>query len=151
MREHLPLLATSSSHVKKHPFTAFSKWTSGHMGHPITFTIAVIVVAAWAVTGPVFGYSNTWQLFINTGTTIVTFLMVFLIQSTQNRESAAVQIKLDELLRSHKDAHIALLDLEELTEGELLAMKKKYEQLAEEARVKLRAGEKDTGSPKVRM
>ncbi len=151
MREHLPLLSSSASHGKKHPFTAFSKWTSARMGHPLTFSFAVGIIVLWLVTGPIFQYSNTWQLMINTTTTIVTFLMVFLIQNTQNRESAAVQIKLDELIRADKDAHTALLDLEELTEDELLEMKEKYEELAKAAREKLRKGGKDTGSPTVRM
>ncbi len=79
------------------PFSRFSKWTAHATGHPVAFMIAVSVIAIWALTGPIFGFSDTWQLVINTGTTIVTFLMVFLIQNTQNRDSAAMQLKLDEL------------------------------------------------------
>jgi low affinity Fe/Cu permease len=94
-----------------------------------------------------FGFSDTWQLVINTGTTIVTFLMVFLIQNTQNRDTEAIQIKLDELIRATKGAHNALLDLEELEEGALDAFRSRYEALASEARAELRRGEKDTGSP----
>lgn len=121
------------------------------MGHPMTFSIALGIIVVWLLTGPIFQYSNTWQLMINTMTTIVTFLMVFLIQNTQNRESAAVQIKLDELIRADKDAHTVLLDLEELTEEELLTLKGKYEDLARLAREALRKGRKDTGSPEVNV
>ena len=94
-----------------------------------------------------FGYSDTWQLVINTATTIVTFLMVFLIQNTQNRDGAAVQIKLDEIIRSMKGAHNALLDLEELSEPELQAFHDKYVEMAQAARDEIRRGAKDTGSP----
>lgn len=117
----------------------------------MTFSLAVAVIVLWMVTGPMFDYSNTWQLMINTTTTIVTFLMVFLIQNTQNRESAATQLKLDELIRADKDAHTALLDLEELTEEELLSMKRKYEELAKKSREALRKGKKDTGTPAIRI
>ena len=151
MHKHTSLLASSRSHLKTHPFAAFSKWTASATGHPMTFGLAVLVIVAWIVTGPVFGYSDTWQLVINTATTIVTFLMVFLIQNTQNRDSAAVQIKLDELIRVDKDAHTVLLDLEELTEKELVELKGKYEELAKAARIALRKGKKDTGRPSVRI
>jgi len=151
MREHSYLLASSASSAKKHPFTAFSKWVSARSGHPVTFALALGIIIVWLVSGPFFDYSQTWQLMVNTGTTIVTFLMVFLIQSTTNRESAAVQIKLDELIRADKDAHTVLLDLEEMTEEELLALKKKYEDLAAKAREAVRKGKKDTGSPAIRI
>jgi low affinity Fe/Cu permease len=107
-------------------------------------------VLAWIVTGPIFRFGDSWQLVINTATTIVTFLMVFLIQSTQNRDSEAVQVKLDELLRVTKGAHVALLDLEELEEHELKHIRAGYEELAEKARADLRRGLKDTGAPEVR-
>jgi low affinity Fe/Cu permease len=118
-------------------FNHFAKWTSRAAGHPTTFGIALAVLLVWAVTGPVFHFSDTWQLFINTGTTIVTFLMVFLIQNTQNRDAAAMQIKLDELIRALKNAHNELVDLEDLSEAELEQMKAHYTRLAEEARGKL--------------
>lgn len=123
----------------------FAKATSWATGHPVSFILAVLVIAAWLVTGPMFGYSDTWQLVINTGTTIVTFLMVFLIQNTQNRDSAAMQIKLDELIRADKDAHNTLMDLEELTERELETLRAQYQDLAERARQLILKGKKDTG------
>lgn len=131
------------------PFNRFAQWASMMTGRPITFFFAVLIVLTWVATGPFFNFSNTWQLIINTGTTIATFLMVFLIQNTQNRESVAMQIKLDELIRSDSDAHNALLDLENLTEEELVAMKNRYEQLAEEAREALRRGGGDLGMPEL--
>jgi low affinity Fe/Cu permease len=102
-------------------------------GHPMTFVAAVLIVVIWGCLGPVFGFSDTWQLVINTGTTIVTFLMVFLIQNTQNRDAEAIHIKLDELIRSHRGANNALLDIEELEEKDLHAMRKQYEDLAAKA------------------
>jgi len=131
------------------PFARFARHTSDASGHPITFGLALLVIAAWAVTGPVFNYSDTWQLVINTGTTIVTFLMVFLIQNTQNRDTHALQLKIDELLRATKGAHNALMNLEELTDEEILALRRRYRELAEEAREQLRTGGRDTGRPHV--
>ena len=100
----------------------------------MTFLLAVLVVVAWAVTGPLFQFSNTWQLVINTGTTIVTFLMVFLIQATQNRDGEAVQVKLDEIIRAIGKAQNELLDLEELDESELDRIKAGYQAMARAAR-----------------
>ena len=117
-------------------FTRLTKWTSHASGRPTTFMVALGIVAVWAVTGPVFQFSDTWQLVINTGTTIVTFLMVFLIQSTQNRDSEAMQVKLDEIIRSIQGAKNELLDLEELEEKDLDAIRESYEELAREARSK---------------
>ncbi len=121
-------------------FTRFAKWTASATGHPSTFVFAVSVIVAWATTGPIFGFSDTWQLVINTGTTIVTFLMVFLIQNTQNRDSEAIQVKLDELIRVMEGAHNALLNLEELDEKELDLIRVNYVKLAEEARKALQQG-----------
>jgi low affinity Fe/Cu permease len=115
-------------------FNRFTKWAAHATGHPLAFCAAVLIVVVWAATGPFFGFSENWQLVINTGTTIITFLMVFLIQSAQNRDSAAVQIKLDELIRAIEGAENSLLDLEELDENELEQMRAKFEALAEEAR-----------------
>ena len=109
----------------------------------------MVAVLLWAVLGPVFGFSDTWQLVINTATTVITFLMVFVIQNTQNRDSEAVQVKLDELIRATQGAHNDLLDLEELEEKELDAMRERYERLAEQARAALARGHGDTGSPEV--
>jgi len=115
----------------------------------MTFAACCLIVIVWAATGPMFGYSDTWQLVINTGTSVVTFLMVFLIQNTQNRDSDAIQVKLDELIRTSK-AHNALLDLEELCQEDLDRIKKRYEELAGKARKELKSGRKDTNSPLVK-
>ncbi|BET12524.1 low affinity iron permease family protein [Pandoraea sputorum] len=128
-------------------FSKFSSYLSTVTGRPVSFVLAVGLVLIWAVTGPLFGYSDTWQLVINTSTTIVTFLMVFLIQNTQNRDTAAMHIKLDELIRAMEGAHNALLDLEELDEKELSRFRKRYEALANEARIALKKGNPDTDSP----
>lgn len=130
-------------------FSRFAKITSRAAGRPSAFMLAGIVVLAWLVTGPLFGYSDTWQLVINTGTTIITFLMVFLIQNTQYRDAEAVQVKLDELLRSTKGAHNALLDLEELEQLELDRIRDDYARLAKRAREALRRGEPDTDVPDI--
>ncbi len=132
-------------------FSRFAKWTAKTAGRPSAFAVATAVILAWALTGPLFGFSDTWQLVINTGTTIVTFLMVFLIQNTQNRDSEAIQVKLDELIRSIQGAHTALLDLEELEEEELNDIHAEYRRLAEGARAKLRRGRVDTGTPEVHL
>jgi len=130
-------------------FTRFSKWTAHSTGRPATFALALAVIVVWAVTGPIFHWSDTWQLVVNTGTTIVTFLMVFLIQSTQNRDSEAVQVKLDELLRVSPGAHNVLLDLEELDERELDRLRAIYCRLAEEARRGVSRGRSDEGVPDI--
>ena len=128
-------------------FTRFAKWTAKTAGRPLTFTLAVALIAAWGITGPLFGFSDTWQLVINTGTTIVTFLMVFLIQNTQNRDAEAIHVKLDELIRLSKGGHNALLDLEELEEEELDRIRAGYCRIAEKAREELRRGGTDTDAP----
>lgn len=125
-------------------FSALAKWTSHAAGHPAVFMLALLIVATWVVSGPFFGYSDTWQLVINTGTTIMTFLMVFLLQNTQNRDSAALHLKIDDLIRVTEGAHNMLLDLEELEESELKAIRDRYEELARQARERLRIGEVDT-------
>lgn len=130
-------------------FTTFAQWTARHTGRPSAFGLAATVVIVWAITGPLFHYSDTWQLVINTSTTIVTFLMVFLIQNTQNRDSEAIQVKLDELLRVTEGAHIALLDLEELEDAELDRIRRQYCKLATLAREKLRTGGTDTDIPEL--
>jgi low affinity Fe/Cu permease len=130
-------------------YTSFAKWASRFCGRPKVFAVAVGLIVVWVVTGPLFSFSDTWQLVINTGTTIVTFLMVFLIQNTQNRDTEAIQIKLDELIRATQGAHTALLDLEELDESVLDAFRKKYEALAADARQEIENGARDTGTPEV--
>ncbi|WP_363797053.1 low affinity iron permease family protein [Lysobacter firmicutimachus] len=115
-------------------FERGAKAAARFSGHPLCFCLAVGVVLLWLLSGPVFGFSDTWQLIINTGTTIVTFLMVFLIQNSQNRDAAAVQIKLDELIRATLKAENALLDLEELDEDTQERFRRRYEALAKKAR-----------------
>ena len=131
---------------KPSTFARFAKITAHLSGRPSTFLLASGLVVLWLVTGPIFGFSETWQLLINTGTTIVTFLMVFLIQNTQNRDTAAIQIKLDELIRVTK-GHNALMNLEELEEEELEQFRAKYANLAAAARQKIKLGELDIDSP----
>ena len=129
-------------------FTRFAKWTAHATGQARglrAWRPRVIVV--WGVTGPLFGFSDTWQLVINTGTTIVTFLMVFLIQNTQNRDTEALQVKLDELIRVTEGAHLVLLDLEELDDKQLDKIRANYEKLAAKAREDLKRGKDDTGVP----
>jgi low affinity Fe/Cu permease len=125
-------------------FTRFAKTVSHATGRPSAFGVAALVILVWLITGPIFHYNDSWQLLINTGTTIVTFLMVFLIQNTQNRDAEAVQVKLDELLRVTAGAHNALLDLEELEEQQLEKIRLTYTQLAKKAREVLARGGDDT-------
>lgn len=115
-------------------FTRFARRAANAAGRPVAFITAVTVILSWALAGPFFGFTNTWQLFINTGTTIVTVLMVFLIQNTQNRDTEALQIKLDEIIRATRGARNAMLDLEELDEAELDKIRNEYLELAEHAR-----------------
>jgi low affinity Fe/Cu permease len=130
-------------------FTRLAKAAARFTGRPMCFILATLVVVAWVVTGPVFHYSNTWQLVINTGTTIITFLMVFLIQNTQNRDTEAMQIKLDELIRATQGANNRLLDLEELEDRELEAFRDSYESLAEAARNCAPGDERGSGTPEL--
>jgi low affinity Fe/Cu permease len=131
-------------------FSRFAKWAAYAMGHPVAFAAAMAIILAWALTGPIFGFSDTWQLVVNTATTVVTFLMVFLIQNTQNRDSAAIQLKLDEVIRSTQGGHNALLDIEELSQHDLDAIRAHYEKLASQARKDLKRGLLDTGTPEVK-
>jgi low affinity Fe/Cu permease len=126
------------SNKSKSGFTRFAKWTAHATGRPMAFVLAVIVILLWAVTGPFFHFSDTWQLVINTSTTIMTFLMVFLIQNTQYRDSEAIHIKLDELIRAIEEAHNVLLDLEEMEDEDLDNLRADYVKLAERARRELR-------------
>jgi len=130
-------------------FSRFAKLISHATGHPRAFTIALLTIVIWGILGPIYSFSDTWQLVINTGTTIVTFLMVFLIQNTQNREIEATHLKLDELIRSIEGAHNALLGVEELNEGDFERMRTRYTALARHARESLQRGQLDTGSPDV--
>lgn len=133
--------------MKKSRYSHTARFIAHISGKPISFSIAVGVILIWIITGPLFDYSNTWQLVINTGTTIVTFLMVFLIQNTQNRDTEAIQIKLDELIRVTQGAHNVLLDLEEIDQDELDTFRFKYQALAKLAREEVLQGRQDTDSP----
>jgi low affinity Fe/Cu permease len=128
----------------------FSRRLAVLAGRPATFVAALLLLLLWAASGTVFGYSDTWQLVINTSTTIVTFLMVFLIQNTQNRDTAAIQLKLDELIRATQGAHNALLDLERIDDERLEQYLKTYQRLAAVSRQKLHQGELDTDSPDIK-
>ncbi|HJT80736.1 MAG TPA: low affinity iron permease family protein, partial [Chthoniobacterales bacterium] len=115
-------------------FHVFARKSSDVLGSPWAFTIALAIIVGWAVTGPMFGFSDTWQLIINTGTTIVTFLMVFLIQNTQNRDAKAVHLKLDELIRAVKGARNRLVDLEKLSDDEMKQLEQEFERIQKRAR-----------------
>ena len=128
-------------------FTHFANGVARTTGRPVSFVVCCLIILVWAVSGPIFKFSDTWQLVINTGTTIITFLMVFLIQNTQNRDTEAIQIKLDELIRVTKGAHNALMALEELDERQLAEFRARYIQLAAAAREGLRQGAPDTDTP----
>jgi low affinity Fe/Cu permease len=131
-------------------FQKFARLSARWTGRPIAFGLAALFILVWLFTGPIFHFSDTWQLVVNTATTIVTFLMVFLIQNTQNRDSEAVQLKLDELLRSTQGAHNALLEIQELSEEELDNIKDCYAKLAKRALADLRSGKSDLGTPDVK-
>ena len=133
-------------------FSRFAKGMSKMLGHPLAFGIAVLIVIGWAISGPLFQFSNTWQLVINTGTTIITFLMVFLIQNSQNRDSEAMQVKLDELIRALKGADNSLLDTENLTQEELQRMQDHYAKMAQIAQKRLERANssQNTGAKKER-
>ena len=122
-------------------FDHLAKWASHMAGRPVSFMLAVAVIVVWIVTGPLFKFSDTWQLVINTSTTIVTFLMVFLIQATQNRDMVALHMKLDELIRAYEGASNSMMDLDDLSEEQLMEMQTRYQKLAAAARQQL---ERDT-------
>ena len=128
-------------------FTRFAKWAARATGKPGAFIVAAGIIVLWAFSGPIFDFSDTWQLVINTGTTIITILMVFLIQTTQNRDTEAMQIKLDELIRAVGRAQNTVLDLEELDESELDRIRAEYEELAQKAREKLQKSRSKKASP----
>ena len=130
-------------------FNQVAQWCSAMAGRPAAFSVALGMIVVWLFSGPIFHFSDTWQLIINTSTTIITFLMVFLIQNSQNRDTQAIQVKLDELIRVTHGAHVALLDLEELSDEELQKIRKDYACLAEDARLKLQRGGNDVGVPEV--
>jgi len=119
-------------------FVRFAQWVSHITGRPITFAVALGIIVLWGLLGPLFGYSDTWQLVINTATTIITFLMVFVIQNTQNRDTASIHIKVDELIRVTSHARNVLLDLEELDDETLEKLRRDYEHLARKARSQVR-------------
>jgi low affinity Fe/Cu permease len=137
--------------LRRWRFSNLARGVSTLAGRPAAFAIAAVLIVLWAASGPLFGFSDTWQLMVNTTTTIVTFLMVFIIQNTQNRDTAAMQLKLDELIRATQGAHNALLDLEEIEEEQFERYRRSYEKLAARAREKLAKGELDTDSPEIKQ
>lgn len=130
-------------------FSNFAKWMSGKLGNSKAFMCAILAICLWAVAGPYFQYSDTWQLVINTGTTIITFLMVFLLQNTQNRDTLAIHLKLDEIIRAIQSAHNELMDIEGLTDEELRIIHKRYETLAKKIKENTERGMQDLGSPQL--
>ena len=133
----------------KSTFVKIAQGVGEVTGHPMSFAVAFGLILAWAVSGPLFGFSDTWQLVINTGTTIVTFLMVFLIQSTQNRDTEALHLKLDELIRATEGAHLALMDIEKLDDDEFQAFRKMYDEIAQKAKKRLNEGGNDINCPDI--
>jgi low affinity Fe/Cu permease len=131
-----PAVRSSQMHAPygASPFARFSKWTAHATGHPLAFLMATLIIVVWGVTGPLFGFSDTWQLVINTGTTIVTFLMVFLIQRSQSKDALAIQLKLDELVAAMSEASNELVGAEDLSEEDLDALRRHYKELSERAR-----------------
>jgi low affinity Fe/Cu permease len=127
-------------------FTCFANYTAKAAGHHLTFILAVLIIVVWAVTGPVFGFSDTWQLIINTGTTIVTFLMVFLIQNTQNRDSTALHLKIDEIVRALDGARNSVLNLEDLEDKDLEKIHQRYKALADQAQDALERDDVETAA-----
>ena len=125
-------------------FSHFAKGMARMLGHPIAFAIAVLIIVSWALVGPLFHFSDTWQLVINTGTTIITFLMVFLIQNSQNCDSEAMQLKLDELIRAIKAADNSILNIENMTEKELQQLQERYESLSQVAQKHIQKIKSDT-------
>jgi low affinity Fe/Cu permease len=140
--------STMSAPHRKTWFSRLADTTARGAGRPATFAVALSIILLWAVSGPLFGFSDTWQLVVNTGTTIITFLMVFLIQHTQNRDSEAMHVKVDELIRATRGAHNALLDLEDLEIEELDKVRSDYEALARKAREKLTTKSEKKGTKK---
>jgi low affinity Fe/Cu permease len=136
--------------MKEFRFSILARRIAVLSGRPAVFLAAALAIVLWALSGPLFGFSDTWQLIVNTTTTIITFLMVFIIQNTQNRDTEAMQIKLDELIRATQGAHNALLDLEEIEDEQLRAYKRSYEKLARAARARLESGKLDTDSPELK-
>ena len=132
-------------------FSSIARHIAVLAGRPTVFLAAVAIILLWGLSGPLFGFSDTWQLIVNTSTTIVTFLMVFIIQSTQNRDTAAIQLKLDELIRATQGAHNALLNLEQIDDEQFERYRRSYEKLAAVARKKLADGELDTDSPEIKQ
>ena len=145
-----PMRDIEPSEVRTWRFGNLARSIATLAGRPTAFVIALAVILLWAASGPLFGFSDTWQLIVNTSTTIITFLMVFVIQNTQNRDTVAMQIKLDELIRATQGAHNALLDLEELDEEQLRSYLNIYEELAAKARERLREGRLDTDAPDIK-
>lgn len=135
----------------KGSFVKISQKIAELTGHPYAFIGASVLIVLWALSGPLFGFSDTWQLVVNTSTTIITFLMVFLIQSTQNRDTEALHLKLDELIRATEGAHLALMDIEKLDEDEFQAFRRMYDSIAEQGKERLQKGESDINCPEIEL
>ena len=130
-------------------FSKFARVLSNCLGSSVAFVSALLLVVLWSITGPFFEYSENWQLVINTSTTIITFLMVFLLQNTQNHDTIAIQLKLDEIIRGLKGAHNELLKVEELPDEKLKEVLELYENLASQVKNKIKAGESDVDTPEI--
>jgi low affinity Fe/Cu permease len=146
----MPYDTAEETKMNNFRFSYIARRIAVFTGRPSVFMLALGAVLLWGLSGPLFGFSDTWQLVINTSTTIITFLMVFLIQNTQNRDTAAIQLKLDELIRATRGAHNALLDLEEIEDDLLERYLKTYRDLAAASRRKIDEGKLDTDTPEVK-
>lgn len=145
------MVQTKHLFIGNRMFSKIARFLSYWLGHSITFCLASLMVLIWLAFGPYFNYSDSWELLINTLTTIITFMMVFLLQNTQNRDTTAIQLKLDEIIRSIQGSHNELVKIEEVSDDELKEILKRYEELATQIKCKIKNGKEVTGCPDINI